>query len=66
MKVQWYLSSEVVEWTRQAGDLQGISSGAFVERLIRYHAGQMNQAELDCFVYALEKAQETVDFEWRD
>lgn len=66
MKVQWYLSEDSIEWCRRAGDLLGITSGAFVERLIRYHAGHMTPEELDCFVYALEKAQDTIDFEWRD
>lgn len=66
MKVQWYISDGSAEWAKEAGKLLGLSAGAFADRLIRYHAGMLDEGECAVFVHALEAAQDTVSVYWED
>lgn len=64
MRVQWFISDAANEWVMKACELSGSPPGAFVERLIRFHAGALDDAGEHALHGTLEALEMVNDIDW--
>lgn len=68
MRSAWYIRPATAEWVKAASKIGGMSASEFVERLIRYHASDLHEGELQTFETLLNVAENAVsiDSDWSD
>ena len=63
MRAGWYIKPATAEWVRKVSSIGGMSASEFVERLVRYHACDLEEPEHEMFNKLLDVAADVVALE---